>query len=154
MASSKSIARRLAWVAAGLTMLLAGCADNVQVHGNMPDPEVIAEIQRGVSRRDDVVDLLGSPSTVSTFQDDRWYYIGQKIEQFAFFKPEILDRRILVVSFDGNGMVEDTRTYALEDGLIIDPVGRETPTEGRDLTFLQQIFGNIGRLPADVFQKQ
>ncbi len=120
----------------------------------MPEPEAIAEIRTGTYGRDDVAQLLGSPSAVSTFEDARWYYIGQKTRQLAFLKPDILERRVLVVSFDGNGRVNDTRTFTLEDGRVIDPVSRETPTEGREQTLLQQLFGNIGRFPAETLQNQ
>ncbi len=149
---------RRAWCAAFLVAafgaLLAACSGSIRVHGNMPEPEAIAEIRTGVYGRQDVAQLLGSPSAVSTFEDARWYYIGQKISQLAFLKPDILERRVLVVSFDGNGRVDSTRTYTLEDGRVIDPVSRATPTEGRELTLLQQLFGNIGRFPAEAFENQ
>ena len=62
---------------------------------------------------------------------------------------ELLDpeRSIVVVSFDTTGYVEETAVYHLEDGRQIDPVDRITPTEGRELTVLQQLLGNFGRLP-------
>lgn len=153
-ASNKHLSRRprgttllAAGLAVGLTLGLAACGGEVAVRGNMPDPEVIAEIQPGGDRREDVVDKLGSPSTVSTFLDRKWYYIGQKVEQFAFMSPTVVERSVLVVSFDETGTVDDTLMYTLEDGQIIDPVSRETPTEGRELTVLQQLFGNLGRFP-------
>lgn len=138
---------RVALLAAGLCVGLAACGGEVAVRGNMPDPELIAEIQPGGDRREDVVDKLGSPSTVSTFLDRKWYYIGQKVEQFAFMSPTVVERSVLVVSFDETGTVDDTLMYTLEDGQIIDPVSRKTPTEGRELTVLQQLFGNLGRFP-------
>jgi outer membrane protein assembly factor BamE (lipoprotein component of BamABCDE complex) len=144
--------RGLASVA--LALLMAACAGNVQVHGNMPDPELVAEIQPGDFGRREVAGLLGSPSTVSTFEDNKWYYVGQRISKFAFFKPKVLERNILVVSFDGNGLVEDTRTFTLADGRDIDPVDRVTPTEGRDLTIMQQLLGNIGRFSPDQMNQQ
>ena len=124
---------------------LSACGDNVQLRGNTPEPEDIAAIQPGVQSRQDVIDLLGSPSTVSTFEDRKWYYIGQKTEEIAFMKPEVIDRQVLVVTFDDSGLVEGTKMYGMEDAQDVEPVDRETPTEGRDLTFLQQLFGNIGR---------
>ena len=124
---------------------LSACGNTVQLRGNTPDPEDIAEIKPGVHSRQDIVDLLGSPSTVSTFQDRKWYYIGQKTEEIAFMKPAVLDRKVLVVTFDTSGLVEGTQSYGMEDAQDVDPVDRETPTEGRDLTLLQQLFGNIGK---------
>lgn len=149
---------RHAWrrgvLVAATVLSLPACGNNVQVHGNLPDPELVAELRPGADRRQDVAELLGSPSTVSTFDDSRWYYIGQKTSQFAFMRSEVLERSILVVSFDGSGRVDRTRTYTLEDGQDIDPVSRITPTEGRDLTLLQQLLGNIGRFPAESFNNR
>ena len=63
--------------------------------------------------------------------------------------PDVIERRVLVVSFSDSGFVQETRNYALEDGRVIDPVTRETPTEGKEITFLQQMFGNFGRFSED-----
>ncbi len=130
-----------------------GCDGNFQTHGHMPDPEIVSQIDPGSDTRQSVIGLLGTPSTISTFEDQTWYYIGQMTEQFAFLKPDVIERRILVVSFGDSGFVEDTRNYALEDGRVIDPVTRETPTEGKELTFLQQMFGNFGRFDNDTINK-
>jgi outer membrane protein assembly factor BamE (lipoprotein component of BamABCDE complex) len=128
--------------AAGL--LVSACSSDIQVRGNLPDPDVVSEIAPGVYTRRQVADKLGSPSTISTFEDRKWYYVGEKSTQTAFFAPDILERRVLVVTFDGTGKVDETQTFTLADGQIIDPVSRTTPTEGRELTVLQQIFGNLG----------
>ena len=124
---------------------LAACGSPVQVRGNIPDAEDVAGIEPGVHSRQDVVELLGSPSTVSTFQDRKWYYIGQKTQEFAFLKPEVVDRKVLVITFSEAGYVDQTASYNLEDSKQVEPIDRVTPTEGRDLTLLQQLFGNLGR---------
>jgi outer membrane protein assembly factor BamE (lipoprotein component of BamABCDE complex) len=142
---------RLARQASALALVLAlsACA-GIAVRGNMPDPEEIAAITAGVDSRRDVAERLGSPSTLSTFQDRKWYYIGQTTRQFAFMKTDVLDRRVLVVTFDDDGRVDQTVVYGMDDGWDIDPVSRITPTEGDDLTVFQQLFGNFGRLPGAV----
>lgn len=132
---------------------LAGCNSEVTVRGNMPDPEALAAIQPGNASKQSVAELLGSPSTVSNFEDKTWYYIGQKQTQFAFLDPDVLERSVFLVTFDDSGVVQDTALYTLEDGRIINPVTRTTPTEGRELTILQQIFGNLGRFPASEFEE-
>ena len=132
-------------LAGALALALGACEQSVQVRGNIPDDESANKITPGVHSRADIASLLGSPSTMSTFQDSKWYYIGQKTTQFGFFEPEVLERKVLVVSFDEAGNVDSTKIYGLEDGQKIDPVGRVTPTEGREITFLQQMFGNLGR---------
>ncbi len=124
---------------------LSACGNTIQVRGNTPEPEDVAEIKTGVHSRQDVIDLLGSPSTVSTFEDRKWYYIGQKTQEIAFMKPQVVDRNVLVITFDESGLVERTSNYSMADSLAVEPVDRITPTEGRDLTLLQQLFGNVGK---------
>ena len=75
--------------------------------------------------------------------------VGQRVEQFAFYAPEVTDRSVLVIEFDQSGIVGDTRYLTIYDGHAIDPVSRETPTEGKELTVMQQLLGNFGRLPTD-----
>lgn len=140
---------RLGLLTGAVVLLLAACSTNVNVRGNFPDPDVVAEIRPGVHGREDVTGLLGSPSAVSAFRDDVWYYIGQRTSQFAFLKPDVLERRVLVVSFDFAGRVAETRSLTLADARAIDPVTRKTPTEGQDLTILQQLLGNVGRFSND-----
>jgi len=137
-------ARRLI-LAGVLPVALAACGQSIDVRGNLPEPEDLSKINPGVHSRDDVASLLGSPSTISTFQDDKWYYIGQKTTQFAFFAPEVLERKIIEISFDPAGVVANSKIYTLEDGQDVDPVDRITPTEGREITFFQQLIGNIGK---------
>ena len=51
----------------------------------------------------------------------------------------------VAIDFDSAGRVSDVRRYGLDDGREIQPVDRATPTKGREVTLLQQLFGNIGR---------
>lgn len=131
--------------AVGLALTVTACNAPVKVRGHLPDPETMAKIEPGEHGRSDVVDLLGSPSTASSFRDKTWYYIGSKEEQIAFFKPEVLKRNVFAISFSEGDTVETTRLYTLADGQKIEPVDRITPTPGRDLTLMQQLLGNLGR---------
>lgn len=141
-----------AWISAvaiAAAISLSACESQVSIRGNMPDIEEIEAINPGVDTKEDVVARLGTPSSVSTFLDNTWYYIGQRVEQFAFYAPEVTDRGVLVVEFTQRGVVGETRYLTIYDGRIIDPVSRETPTEGKELTVMQQLLGNFGRLPTD-----
>ena len=135
------------WLLAALGLSLAACDTPVHVRGHVSDPESMEAIKAGQYTEEDVLALLGTPSTVSTFDDQKWYYIGQKSTQFAFQRPEILERSVLVLSFDSTGYVSEKRLYSLADGQEITPIARVTPTEGRDFSILQQLLGNLGRLP-------
>jgi outer membrane protein assembly factor BamE (lipoprotein component of BamABCDE complex) len=134
-----------ALVVASVLVTAAACTPRIQQTGNLPDPVAVQEIQTGVHTRRDVASLLGSPSVVSTFQDSRWYYISQRQETIAFFAPEVVDQQVLEIRFNDEGTVQETQRYSLSDAEKVDPVGRETPTEGNEFSILQQLIGNIGR---------
>ncbi len=133
----------LALVAAALST--GGCASRLDARGNLPDPERVAEIKPGQQTREDVVDILGSPSSVTPFGSDTWYYISKRTETFAFFAPEVKDRHILRVRFDKNGKVSDVDTIGLEAGRNIHPIERTTPTHGTEMSVVEQFVGNLGR---------
>ncbi len=126
----------------------SGCAPVVATRGNLTDPERVAELQPGQSRRDDVAAVLGTPTSVGTFDRNVWYYIGQKTEKTAFFQPEVSERRVLIVRFDDAGTVREIKKLDQTNGQNIEMVDRTTPTAGREMTFLEQMLGNVGRFSA------
>ena len=125
--------------------VLAGCSPRIDQRGNLPDPDAVLQVQPGINDRGQVAEILGSPSTIGTFDDKTWYYISKRTESLAFLEPTVVDQEVLVVRFDDAGIVSDMKLYGVEDGRVIEPVDRVTPTSGKELTILQQIFGNIGK---------
>ena len=140
----------LATVAVSATVIgVATCAPVENQRGYVPDMEAVASIQVGMDTKETISEKLGDPSTSGTFDADTWYYISAHVEQNAFFAPRSVDRNILAVEFTKEGKVSGINRYTLADGRVVDFQTRETPTRGRDLTLLQQIFnavpGNIGQ---------
>jgi outer membrane protein assembly factor BamE (lipoprotein component of BamABCDE complex) len=125
---------------------VAGCSPSVEQRGNLPSPDKMAEIHAGTTTKDEVAKLLGTPSSVSVFHNDKsWYYISRRTAQTAFFEPDVLDQQVYIVSFDGQGVVRAVDHKVLQDGKEIAPVARATPAPGRELSFLEQLIGNLGK---------
>jgi outer membrane protein assembly factor BamE (lipoprotein component of BamABCDE complex) len=151
MTASFSYRTRLRDAGLGCAMLLigtamvTGCTHPIETHGNLPDSDQVVQINPGVDDKNHVSQLLGSPSTVSPFGGSTWYYISKKTEQVAFLDPDVLDQEVLSITFDDQDIVKDMKIYGLENGRIVEPVDRVTPTQGSNLTVLQQLLGNLGR---------
>lgn len=128
-----------------LALVLGGCEQQIDVRGNLPSPNIVSSIKPGVHKREDIRKLLGTPSTVATFEKETWYYIGGRVKTVSFFDPELLERRVLTIRFDKQGIVRKVEQIDASKSRNIELVERETPTKGKELTFLQQIIGNIGR---------
>jgi outer membrane protein assembly factor BamE (lipoprotein component of BamABCDE complex) len=135
----------LAAVGLAVVMTATACTPRIDQRGNRPDEEQVVLINPGVDDKNRVAELIGTPSTISTFDDRTWYYISKRTETTAFFDPELVDQEVLAISFDESGIVENMRVFGPEDGRTIAYVDRTTPTEGNELTFIQQLLGNLGR---------
>lgn len=146
MRTSKPLARFLCGLALGTALAVtSACTTRIATHGNLPDPDKLADIVPGEVAKDEVAEILGSPSSVAMFGEDVWYYISEREETTAFLPPELTDRKVVAVHFDSEGVVSSVDTLGLEDGRAINPVERTTPTAGNDITILQQFLGNLGR---------
>ena len=135
----------LSIVCAVMIVTASACAPNVATRGNLPDPDKLAEIIPGEASRDDVADLLGSPSSAATFGEEVWYYIAARVETVAFSEPEVIDQQVVAIKFGEDGLVTAIDTYGMDDARAIEIVERVTPTSGQEITILQQLLGNIGR---------
>lgn len=133
-------------LAAAASLALAGCAATATIaqRGNVPDPEKLEQLKPGNSK-DEVVQLIGSPSTIGTFSDKRWYYISRKTEKIAFFNPNTIDQQVLEVQFDEQDKVLEVKKLNLADAKDVDIVQRSTPTAGKSMNVFDQLIGNIGK---------
>jgi len=128
-----------------IVVALAACQPTIDQRGNLPDDKKISSIEPGVTTKQAVSQLLGTPSSVSTFGDKTWYYISRRTEQTAFFTPQVLDQQVIVVGFDEGGVVRNVQHLNLADSRPIDPSPRETPSAGKELGFVEQLLGNLGK---------
>ena len=128
-----------------MTLAAAACTPRIDQRGNKPDEEQVVQINPGIDDKNRVAELIGTPSTISTFDDQTWYYISKRTETTAFFDPDVTDQEVLAIKFDDSGIVDSMKVYGQEDGRTIAYVDRVTPTEGTSLTILQQLLGNLGR---------
>ena len=124
--------------------LSAGCSSIRDHQGYIADPQLMAGIQPGVDNRESVERTLGRPSFVGQFDQRDWYYVARETRQLAFQHPRPADQTVLRVSFDEAGNVARVERSGMELVANIDPSNRETPTLGRDRSWFEEIFGNIG----------
>lgn len=139
----------LGCVASLAALSAGGCTPVVNNRGYLPDPDAEKSITVGKDTKTSIQQALGFPSTEATFAaaGDAWYYITSVEKQIAFFAPTTQSRAILAVYFDKDGKVTDLKHYSLRDGHVVAFESRQTPTKGRELTFLQQLFNATPGVP-------
>lgn len=137
-------------IIAGAT-LVSACNPTLRSHGFRYADGEVPTLTPGEDTRASVLAMLGNPSTRGMFDDNTWYYISTTREYLAYLRPDTRERRVIAVRFDEDGSVSAVDEYGLEDGRVIALVDRETPTRGRELSLIEQILGNVGRLPSEQF---
>jgi outer membrane protein assembly factor BamE (lipoprotein component of BamABCDE complex) len=126
-------------------LVLGACSPRVAVRGNLPRDEQLAKITVGEQNRNEVAEILGTPSTLGTFDDKVWYYISRKTEKFAFLEETIVDQQVIAIYFDDKNVVQAIYRYDKDDLRQVGMVDRTTPTAGKELSVLEQLIGNLGR---------
>jgi len=127
--------------AALLASAVAGCLGSEEFQrGYLVDERAVAQVRPGMSA-EQVLNTLGTPSTVSTVGNKNWYYISQISRRtFQFAGETVVDQRVTAVYFDNRLRVERVALYGIQDGRVFDFVSRSTPTGGEDLNFVGQLF--------------
>jgi outer membrane protein assembly factor BamE (lipoprotein component of BamABCDE complex) len=126
---------------------LAGCGLSIREHrGYVMDEQLTSGIQVGTDNKQSVERTLGRPSFTGTFEQNDWYYVSRDTRAFAFRNPRVTDQTVLHVRFDQTGNV--AAVNQTDETLIaaINPNNDRTPTLGRDRSFFEELFNNIGTI--------
>ena len=113
--------------------------------GNRIDPDQLNELVVGTSTKADVSSLLGSPTARATCDDNRWLYISETTRVRIGRLPGITDQNVVVMDFDPNGTLRAVQKFGPDDSRDVAVVSRSTPSPGSEASFMQQLFGNIGK---------
>ncbi len=139
--------RRKAWImgaALGAIVLASGCTSIRNHRGYIVDQALVDAIQPGIDNRTSVERTLGRPTFESQFGTKDWYYISQNTKTPAFRRPRTEEQMVMRVQFDPAGNVTAVDRKGMEQVARIDPEGDKTPTLGKDRSFLEDLFGNVG----------
>ncbi|HQT77714.1 MAG: hypothetical protein B7Z80_14995 [Rhodospirillales bacterium 20-64-7] len=135
-------------------LLLIGClalsscgwlAPPPTVRGNKVDADQLKELVPGTSTKADVTAVIGSPTAVATFDDNKWLYISEVTQQRVAQTLGELDQNVVILSFDDKGVLKSVDKRTKEDSLPVTVIARKTPSPGTEASFFQQLLGNIGR---------
>ena len=126
-----------------LALALAGCTGETFQRGYVMPEGGLEQIPLGASQ-EQVLLVLGTPSTVATVSGEAFYYISQKADRpIAFMSTKITDQRVIAVYFDRGRKVQRLAEYGLKDGRVFDFVSQTTPTSGNDLNVITTILHNL-----------
>jgi outer membrane protein assembly factor BamE (lipoprotein component of BamABCDE complex) len=138
-------ARSIALIAAAAgAFATAGCTKMALRQGYVVDEALVTAVQPGVDNKESVQTTLGRPTFTGQFNENDWYYVSRNTKNYAYNQPKVSSQTVLRVRFDAAGNVTAVDRRGTEQVASIDPSSDKTPTLGRDRSFLEELFGNIG----------
>jgi len=131
---------RVAAAIALITTALSACTGEQFQKGYILPAGALEQIPIGASQ-DQVLIVMGTPSTVATLNGEVFYYISQRAERpVMFMNQKVIDQRVIAIYFDKNRQVIRLANYGLKDGKIFDFISRTTATSGQELSYLTPLF--------------
>lgn len=129
----------------GLALVsFAACSPIYENHGYVPTDEELAKIVVGRDTRETVEAFLGPPSMDGLLNDQGWYYVQSRWKSQGLVAAKEIDRQVVAISFDDNGIVTNVERFGLERGQVV-PLSRRVTTEPvKSQSILTQLFSNIG----------
>ena len=142
--------RRMATGALALALLgtLGACSSIKDHRGYLVDQALVDAVQPGIDNKQSVERTLGRPTFTSQFGPQAWYYVSVDTRQAAFTRPRTKTQLVLRVRFDAEDKVVGVDRADASKVAMLDPDGHKTPTLGKDRSFLEDLFGNIGTVGA------
>lgn len=125
---------------------LSGCSSILESRGYIIDQALMDSVQPGIDNQASVEGALGRPTFTSEYGEPTWYYVSSVTGRRPFRDPRIREHSVLAVRFDEAGRVIDVDRTGIEQVAFLRPNGNKTPTLGRERSFLQDLFGNIGQV--------
>lgn len=137
-----------------LGLVLAGCYPTVDHRGFNPEQMQLEKIQIGISTKENVQEILGSPSTTSLFPVEgknwiNWYYVYRKTETTSFFEPKVIDQLTVKITFDEGGIVQNIDNQKGVQGEQIKASKERTESTGYESSAMKDIFGNFNKYSLD-----
>jgi outer membrane protein assembly factor BamE (lipoprotein component of BamABCDE complex) len=125
-------------------VLCSSCIKTIRISGHLFEEEEIKSLKL-INNKYDLEALLGSPTSVSSFGQETWYYITSKKESVAFFADKVIEQNIIAVSFSNNGDITSIARYNEKDYNKAELVTEYSLIKGNDSTVTQDLFKNFGR---------
>ena len=131
-----------------LILLLYNCSINkvVHHHGVHNLEKKQEKLILNETNKNDIIKLIGPPSTISTFDNDVLIYIEKKTSSAKLSKlgkKELIVNNVLVLQIDTKGMLVDKLFYDKDDMKKIDFIKDETEISYSKRSFIYNFLSSL-----------
>ena len=136
-----------------LILFLASCSKNVESVGYLVNKSALDSIKVNKSSKQEVLDILGEPTTKSAFAPEVYYYIGRQYEQVAFLTPKLKEQKVVSIEFNQKDIVNNIQIYDQNNANSLNYDADKVKFEGNKVSAFKQVFENIGKFSSQAQKK-
>ena len=125
-------------------LCLSNCATTQTRNGNYISPQIYERVKISGTPRDAVEALIGVPTASGPFDNRHSIYVGELRQRRLFFPTRLVERSVVIISFDEEQRVRSARRQHFENPDKVDFESDFTSTEEVSVGILRSIFGGVG----------
>ena len=138
---SKKLIYLRVYVVILLTSVLFSCTTNIKNHGYIPSKTDLETLVIGKDTKQSVAKKIGLPATAGL--EGAYYYVRSTFNAPGFKSAQLVDRTVVVLSFDQRSKLKNIETFNFDNGNFVRLDYRVTETGLDNKNILQQIIGSI-----------
>ena len=124
-----------------LTSVLLSCTTNIKNHGYIPSKSDLETLVIGKDTKQSIAKKIGLPATAGL--EGAYYYVRSTFNAPGFKSAQLVDRTVVVLSFDQRSKLKNIETFNVDNGNFVRLDYRVTETGLDNKNILQQIIGSI-----------
>lgn len=126
-----------------LLLTLVGCK-TIYSRGQYVEDVQLDSLMNKKMTKEDITEMLGSPTLVSDYSQDTWYYAHRNLLQRAWLTPKVVSQRVVQIDFEKNIA---SKVTAFNDDDIKDIVvaSEYTKSPGTEKNALQSFVRNFAK---------
>ncbi len=126
-----------------IMLTLCGCK-TVHLRGQHISDQAISQLNAQKPNKEQVMELIGTPTFIPEKSQDTWYYIQRTQSQRLWFDPKVVKQRVVKITFAGSNisraeLSEDMQNESLSAN------SSYTATEGKNMNGAKKFVHNLGR---------
>ena len=138
---SKKLIYPRTYVVILLASVLLSCTSNIKIHGYIPSKSDLENLVLGKDTKQSVSKKMGLPATAGL--EGAFYYVRSTFNAPGFKPTQLIDRKVVVLSFDERSKLKNIETFNVDNGKFVRLDYRVTETGLDNKNILQQIIGSI-----------
>jgi len=124
-----------------ITSVLLSCTTNIKNYGYIPSKSDLETLVIGKDNKQSIAKKIGLPATAGL--EGAYYYVRSTFNAPGFKSAQLVDRTVVVLSFDKRSKLKNIETFNVDNGNFVRLDYRVTETGLDNKNILQQIIGSI-----------